>query len=74
MLPLWQGNEGFLLFRAEKSKRAVERLSKLPVGLPKEASEAQRAVTAAVAGGEKASHVHCLRFYRALQVACVFFE
>lgn len=36
----------------------MERLSKFPVSLPKEASEAQRAATAAVTGEDKASHIH----------------
>ena len=58
MFLIGQGNEGFLLFRAERSKRAVERLSKVPVSLPDEASEAQRAAIPAFAGEDKASHVH----------------
>lgn len=58
MFLIGQGNEGFMLFRAERSKRAVERLSKVPVSLPNEGSEAQRAAIAAVAGEDTASHVH----------------
>lgn len=48
-----QGEEGLLLFRAEKSKRAAERLSERAVDLSGKESEAQGAVTAAPAHEEE---------------------